>query len=255
MVAWGIIVWGLVLAGQEPPIPGSPEAEADAAIAEFKRAFYRPGSTEDELVLAVRTLGQTPHAKTLAVLVPLIHEDRNPNSTRPVSTRIVAALVLAGFGKIEGTSEALIKAYGQCSTRSVSRPVRIQIIQTLGELKAKDAAALINFAILDNDPWIARAAVKSAGRLRSDSAIDPLIKRLQYVESRDGGKPASDVPDPSKDGRDQNDTIDRHRRSQRQVLEAPLHEALHSITRLRHSCADTWSRWWAQARKDYKVPP
>lgn len=252
MVAWGIIVWGLVLAGQEAPIPGSPEAQADAAIAEFKRNFYRPGSTEDELVIAVRTLGQTPHAKTLAILIPLVQEDRNPNSTRPVSTRIVAALVLAGFGKVEGTSEGLIKSYNLCSTRVVSRPVRIQIIQTLGELKAQDAAGLINAAILDKDPWIARAAVKSAGRLRGISAIDPLIKRLQYVESKDGGKPASEVPDPN---RDPNDTIDRHRRSERQVLEAPLHEALHSITRLRHSCAETWARWWAQARKDYKVPP
>ena len=252
MVAWGIIVWGLVLAGQEAPIPGSPEAEADAAIAEFKRNFYRPGSTEDELVIAVRTLGQTPHAKTLAILIPLVQEDRNPNSTRPVSTRIVAALVLAGFGKVEGTSEGLIKSYNLCSTRVVSRPVRIQIIQTLGELKAQDAASLINFAILDNDPWIARAAIKAAGRLRGISAIDPLIRRLQKVESKDGGKPASDVPDPS---RDPSDTIDRHRRSERQVLEAPLHEALHSITRLRHSCAETWARWWAQARKDYKVPP
>lgn len=254
MVAWGIIVWGLVLAGQEPPIPGSPEAEADAAIAEFKRNFYRPGSTEDELVLAVRTLGQTPHAKTLAVLIPLVQEDRNPNSTRPVATRIAAALVLAGFGKVEGTSEALIKSYNLCSTRAVSRPVRIQIIQTLGELKAEDATTLINLAILDKDPWIARAAVKSAGRLRGISFIDPLIRRLQYVESKDGGRPASEVPDP-KDGRDPNDQVDRHRRSERQVLEAPLHEALNSITRLRHSCAETWAKWWAQARKDYKVPP
>jgi len=252
MVAWGIIVWGLVLLGQEPPIPGSPEAEADAAIAEFKRNFYRPGSTEDELVLAVRTLGQTPHVKTLAVLIPLVQEDRNPNSTRPVATRIAAALVLAGFGKVEGTSEALIKTYNLCSTRGVSRPVRIQIIQTLGELKADDAAGLINAAILDRDAWIARAAVKAAGRLRGISAIDPLIRRLQFVEKKDGEKPASDVPDPS---RDPNDTIERHRRSERQVLEAPLHEALNSITRLRHSCAETWAKWWAQARKDYKVPP
>src|SRR5688572_24317022 len=201
MVAWGIIVWGLVLAGQETPIPGSPEAEAETAIAEFKRNFYRPGTTEDELVLAVRTLGQTVHAKTLAVLIPLVQEDRNPNSTRPVSTRIAAALVLAGFGKVEGTAEALIKSYAN-SLRAVSRPVRIQIIQTLGELKSVEAASLLMQAILDKDPWIARAAVKAAGRIRGISFIDPLIRRLQYVESRDGGKPASDVPDPARDPND-----------------------------------------------------
>src|SRR5688572_24327420 len=140
MIAWGMIVWGVALFAQDAPVPGSPEADADAAIAEFKRNFYRPGSTEDELVIAVRTLGQTVHPKTLAVLVPLIYEDRGPVSTGPVATRIAAALVLGGFGKIEGTPEALIKSYG-FNTKTSSRPVRIQIIQTLGELKSEAASS------------------------------------------------------------------------------------------------------------------
>lgn len=255
MMVWGLIVWGMVAFAQEPPVPGSAEAEADDAIAEFKKNFYRSGSTEDELVLAVRTLGQTVHPKTQAVLVPLVTEGRGP-----VSTRIVAALVLANFGKIDGTPEALIKAYQRLcqnsETRMSSRPVRIQIVQSLGELKAESAAGLINSAILDKDPWIARAGAKAAGRLRGISAIDPLIKRLQYLESQ-GDKP-SDVPDPSKDGRapsDPGDNIDRHQKSERQVLQAPIHEALHAITRQRQTCAETWAKWWAQNRKDYKVPP
>lgn len=249
MVAWGVIVWGLVAFAQDP-VPGSPEAEADAAIAEFKQN-YRPGSTEDELVLAVRKLGQTVHPKTLAVLVPLMMEGRGP-----VSTRIVAALVLSGFGKVDGTTQALIKAYQNTETKQSVRPVRIQIIQTLGELKADDAAGLINAAILDRDPWIARAAAKAAGKLRGIASIDPLIRRLQVLESRDGEKPAADdgVPDPSKDGRSPGD-VDRHKKSERQVLQSPIHEALNAITRQRHTCAETWAKWWAAARKDYKVPP
>jgi hypothetical protein len=252
MITWGVILWGIVALAQDPPVPGSAEAEADAAIAEFKLNFYRPGSTEDELALAVRTLGQTVHPKTLAILVPLMNENRGPFATAPVSSRIAVAMVLAGFGKIDGTPEALINAY-KFNIRPSSRPVRIQIIQTLGDLKAEAAASLINAAILDKDPWIARAATKAAGRLRGSSSIDPLIKRLQHLESREGERP-SDVPDPTKDGRSAGD-VDRHRKSERQVLQAPIHEALNSITRQRQTCADTWAKWWAQNRKDYKVPP
>src|SRR5687768_3004488 len=124
MIAWGMIVWGVALFAQDAPLPGSPEADADAAIAEFKRNFYRPGSTEDELVIAVGILGQSVHPAALVVLVPLSYEDRGPGSTGPVATRIDAALVLANFGKIEGTPEALIKAYA-FNTKATSRPVRI----------------------------------------------------------------------------------------------------------------------------------
>src|SRR5262245_52590706 len=161
MIAWGVIIWGLVVGIQDPPVPGSAEAEADAAIAEFKRNFYRPGSTEDELALAVRTLGETAHAKTLAVLAPLITDVKVPTTSR-----IAAALVLAKFKKVEGTPQALIKAYQGTDRRQVSRPIRIQIILSVGELKSDAGAGLINLAILDNDPWIARAAAKSAAKLR-----------------------------------------------------------------------------------------
>jgi hypothetical protein len=247
MVAWGVIVWGLFALAQEGPLPGSAEAEADAAIAEFKREFNRPNATEDERVLAVRTLGKAAHAKTLAVLSPLIYE----RSGAPNCIRIAAALVLSNFGKVDGTVDALKKAY-MGNGKPGSRPVRIQVIQTIGELKAEDAAGFINTAIMDRDPWIARAAAKAAGRLRGSASIDPLIRRLQYLESRDGDKPASDVPDPT---RDPGDALERHKKSERQVLEAPIHQALTSITRKTHSCAKEWAVWWAQNRKDFKVPP
>ena len=248
MIAWGVIIWGLLAGIQDPPVPGSAEADADAAVAAFKRNFYRPNSTEDELVLAVRTLGDTAHAKTLAVLAPIITDVKIP-----VSSRIAAALVLSKFSAVEGAPQALIKAYQNIDRRPVSRPIRIQIILSVGELKAECGAGLINLAILDTDPWIARAAVKSSGKVRGASSIDPLIRRLQFLESRDGEKPAggSEVPDPSK----RDDGLERHHRTERQVLQSPIHDALNSITRQRHTCAETWAKWWAQNRKDYRVPP
>ena len=250
MSAWGLIVWGLALIAQDPPAPGSPEADADAAIVEFKRNYYRPGSTEDELVLAVRTLGETVHPKTLAVLAALIYDGRGG----PVATRIAAALVLSNFGKVEGTPEALVRAYAFTDSKPANRPVRIQIIQTLGELKAETAVDLINSALKDRDPWIARAAAKAAGRVRGKSSIEPLILRLQFVESKEGEKPTSDSPDGSKDGRDRGDALDHARKSERQVLERTLHDALQDITRLRHDCAASWIKWWGKVYKDFKVP-
>jgi hypothetical protein len=248
MIACGALLWAVMVSGQDP-VPGSAEAEADAAIAAFKQAYSR-ASTEDEQVLAVRNLGATVHPKTLAILSPLMAEGR------PISTRIAAAMVLADFGKVDGAPLVLIKAYQNADRRAASRPVRIRIIQSLGELKADEAAGLINAAILDRDPWIARAAAKAAGGLRTAFAIDPLIKRLYLLESKDGEKPTSGngsgVPDPSskKPGE-----VEGHHQTERQVLQGPIHEALHSITKQRQTCADTWAKWWAQNRKDYKVPP
>jgi HEAT repeat protein len=247
MIAWGMIVWGLAVFAQDPPVPGSAEAEADEAIAVFKETYNRHGTTEDEQVLAIRKLGTTIHAKTLAVLAPLMTEGRS-------STRIAAALVLADFGKIEGTPKALIWAYDHTEKKTPARAVRIRIIQSLGELKADAAAGLINLAILDRDPWIARAAAKAAARMRGSSSIEPLIRRLHFLESREGERPATDghAPDPKNPGSDGN--IEGHHRSERQVLQSPIHEALTAITRQRHTCAETWAKWWSQNRKDYKVP-
>ena len=126
MIAWGVMVWGVFALVQQAPVPGSAEAEADPAIAEFKRNFTRPGATEDEQVLAVRTLGKTAHVKTLAVLADLMREAPG------VSIRIASALVLGNFVKVEGTVEVLKKAY-VANHKPASRPVRIQIIQTLGD--------------------------------------------------------------------------------------------------------------------------
>ena len=246
MIAWGVVVWGVFAFAQEAPLPGSAEAEADAAISVFKRDFCRANATEDERVLAIRTLGGTAHAKTLTVLAPLISDGRNP-----VCIRIAAALVLGNFGKVEGTVDVLKKAYA-ANYKPALRPVRIQVIQTLGELKAEEASGLINTAILDRDPWVARAAAKAAGRLRGSTSIDPLIRRLQFLESREGEKPASDSPDPAKDP---TEALEHHKKSERQVLESSIHQALTTITKQRHTCAKEWAIWWAQNRKDYKVPP
>jgi len=256
MSIWGAIVCGAALLLQEAPVPGSPEAVADAAIATFKQAYFRKGVTEDEQVLAIRTLGATAHAKTLAVLAPLMQEGR------PISSRIASALVLADFDKVDGTPQVLIKAYQNCERKVSARPVRIRIIQSLGDLKADAASGLFNSAILlDTDPWIVRAAVKAAGRLRGSASIDPLIRRLYHIESKQGDKPPANggqAPDPSKaggaPGAPSSEGIDTSK-TDRQVLQAPIHEALHSITRQRHTCAETWAKWWAQNRKDYKVPP
>ena len=257
MTVWGWVLWGALALAQDSPPPGSAEADADAAVAAFKQSFTRPGATEDELVLAVRTLGRTVHAKTLPVLAVLMSEPQT------VAIRIAAALVLTGFEKIDGTAAALIKAYQGTEKKLAFRAVRIRIIETLGELRADTAAGLVNAGILDRDPWIARAAAKASGRIRGIASIDPLIRRLQFLESKDGERPApggSPVPDPGKEGRGPVDPKggggggDGQQKSERQVLQGPIHEALTSITRQSFSCADSWAKWWAQARRDFKVP-
>lgn len=259
MIGAGVLLGVLLGAFQDPAPPGPTDGEAEAAVEAFKTAFSRPEATEDDRVLAIRTLGQTVHPVTFAVLAPLMTER---SASAPI--RIAAALVLADFRAVDEAPGALVKAYRDpANANPAMRAVRIRILQTLGALEEVSAAGLINAAILDRDPWIARAAARAAGKIRHVSSIDPLIRRLSLLESKEGNRPVSGedpVPDPTKGKSDPrpkgNDKYgdEGAQRTERHVVQASVQDALVSITRQRQSCAENWAKWWAQARRDFKVP-
>jgi len=238
------------------------DEQADAAIEEFRRATGRPDAGEDDRVLAIRTLGKVVHPKTLTVLIPILTRE-------PAPYRIAAAIVLAGFGSLEDTPGALVKAYRDPLNQPPSmRAVRIRILQSLGKLKSRSALGLINPAILDRDAWIARAAAAAAGQIRDVSSIDPLIRRLQLLESWEGVRPvpgedpvAERVKESADSKRRDGKGTDRRgeggadgkRRTEKQLLGPSVDAALISITGERFSSHEEWARWWNEARKDFKV--
>jgi len=259
MIGAGVLLGVLLVGFQDPATPGPTDTEAEAAVEAFKAAIGRPEATEDDRVLAIRTLGQTVHPLTFAVIAPLMTE-----RTATAAIRITAALVLADFRAVEETAAALMKAYRDPTNANLAmRAVRIRILQTLGALEAVSAAGVINAAILDRDPWIARAAARAAGKTRHISSIDPLIRRLSLLESKEGNRPVSGedpVPDPTKGKSDPRPKggekygDEGEKRTERHVVQASVQDALVSITRQRQSCAENWAKWWAQARRDFKVP-
>jgi HEAT repeat protein len=253
------------LAGFQDPLPGDEQAEA--AVEEFRLAIGRPDAGEDDRVLAIRTLGKVVHPKTLAVLVPILTRE-------PATYRIAAALVLANFGRLEETPDALVKAYRDPANQPQSmRAVRIRILQSLGKLKSISAVGLVNAAILDRDAWIARAAASAAGQIRDISSIDPLIRRLQLLESWEGvrhvpgddpvpdrvrenpdGKPRDGKGAGDRRGEGGSDGADGKRRTERNLLRPSVDAALESVTGERFSSHEEWARWWNEARKDFRVP-
>jgi len=256
MTVAGMILLGS-LAVLQDPLPGDEQAEA--AIEEFRQAVGRRDAGEDDRVLAIRTLGKVVHPKTLAALAPILTREQAPY-------RIAAALVLAGFGRLDETPGVLVKAYRDpLNQPPAMRAVRIRILQTLGRLKSTSALGLVNAAILDRDAWIARAAAMAAAQIRDVSSIDPLIRRLQLLEGWEGVRqvagddPVADrvreKPDNKhREGKGAADRPDGQRRTERHLLRPSVDAALESVTGERFSSHEEWARWWNEARKDFRIP-
>ncbi len=263
---WAALLLALPLSASAQD--GPTDAEADAAVAAFRKVAEDSATREEDRILALRRLASVPHARVLAAVQPWL-------SKSCVGMRLGAVSVLAGFTSVPGSSRVLAAAWSAPANRGPEQQaVRIRILQAFGEMKAEDQVGILNLALLDSDPWIARAAAVSTGALRNRSSIDPLVQRLARLEGAEGdrripdGSPVADpVPGASdfsnrdakrrangeESGRAEGEPDAR--KTERQVLRPPLLEALRAITREKHETAAAWAGWWSKVRRDYRVPP
>jgi HEAT repeat protein len=243
--AWAV----LALCGVVP----TDEAAADAAVRRFEDEFYRLGAREDARLSALQALGARKHPKTVRALAPVL-------TRSPLSARILAARILSRFEGVEGTPAALLSALRASANQGAkTSAVRIEILRSLGALKAAEAESDVNRLVEDREAWVAKAAIDAAGRLRQKSSVDPLLKALRRLEGPDAnaevgldpiGIELGDVsPQRMLEGAFRSD----RKVTQRDFLREPLLAALRAITGETHATPKAWTQWWSKAKGSFRV--
>jgi hypothetical protein len=237
-------------------VPLQDGAAVDSAVRKFKSDYYRAGVREEDRVVAVGALAAHRCGKVARVLAPYLTKS-------PVSVRIVTARHLAGFSGIEGVEENLLSALLHYRNNG-QRGVQVTVLQALGTLRASCAAEAVSRLVESPDIWVAKAAIEAAGKIRSASSVDSLVRALVRLDGPCGDKDA--FLDPFEGELPATGLLqialreaalkDRKRRiSQRAVLREPMRAALKYITKLDFSGVKEWQEWWRAHKRNYVVPP
>lgn len=228
-----------------------------SAVEKFRSIYKEAGP--DEKVAAIRDLAQVKHPLVLEVLAPLL-------TGASIEVRIVTARELGAFRSVDGTAKRLIAAIEHRDNRQPKAAgVRITILRSLGELRAVEAADLVNDRIADREEWVAKAAVDAAAKLRQKISIEPLLKEYGWVESRKGDKELGVDPLEGAVVTSSTDPVDvirghspKQKREKpktcRELLVPAIEAALTSITRRELAGLGAWGEWWTRNKAHFQVP-
>lgn len=246
-----------------PSLEARPDAEkvAAQAVKKFRDEYYRSGATPDEKLKALIDLSNCRHARAAATLSYFLTKGT-------YDERVIVAGRLGRFQGIDAVPGLLMAAFAdKANEKGKGRDVRVVILRSLGDLKAKGAIKLVDKCIEDKDVWIAKAAVEAAGKIREKSSIDALVKTLKRLEGPDGDRgvkidlfdgelPATGFIDVvNEEERRRAPRPNEKKSTERDVLFGPVQAALTAITRVSFSAPRDWRDWWREKRSKFQVPP
>ena len=225
-----------------------------SAVRKFREDFYRLGAREDDRLSALHALAAHRHEKTVACLSPVLTRSVLP-------ARILAARLLGQFGKLPSATRELRAALR--STANSSRKtaaVRIEILRSLGGLKALEAAPEIDALIEDREAWVAKAAIDAAGRLRQKGSVEALLKALRRLEGPSANAElwldpiGAELGELSAERMLEGAARSERKMTERDFLREPLLGALRGITRQNHTSSKGWEQWWSKSKSTFSVP-
>ena len=245
---------GVLLIALVAPDTGDAAGEA---LATFRKMSRRPASL-DTRIDRIQKLAQHKDPRVARILTYLL-------SREEMEARIVIARSLAAFGGVKGVDRSLVTALDDRSNRRKGfLGVRVSLLKAMGSIGGQVIVAAVNSKLEDKDPWIAKAAIKSAGELRSASSVGLLVRALNRLEGPSSrrilpGGPLGDELPPSTLSRFINDAgptgkDGKPALAREKLLAGPIVEALKSITREEYEYADTWSKWWSENHRTFRVP-
>lgn len=225
------------------------------AIKKFQEDFFKLGAKDDERISAVNYLAQHHHDAIVKVLAPLLTEASLP-------VRMIVARSFGQFSGIDSASRELQAALeSQANSGKKQSTVRIEILRALGALRCKSAGPDVAKMIDDKEVWVAKAAIDASGRIRVQEAIQPLIKALRRIESKEGDSeisvnPLDDILPEGVNRRSlfKPDPRQSKRPSERELLKEPIQSALQAITKEVFTTSKEWETWWTKNRSTFKVP-
>jgi len=131
------------------------------------------------------------------------------------------------------------------------------IVSSLGAFRDETAAPEVNRLLAAENADLAKAAVEAAGKIRSATSFDPMIKALKECE--DVLKPR----DPNNSGANFGSTLTRMGTSSAQnakevreratLLKPELIKALREMAKVACQDAKDWEDWWKEHRTGWKA--
>lgn len=246
--AGALAMWALCSAA------ASEDAVVESAVRKFREDFYRLGAREDDRLSALHALSAHRHEKTVACLSPVLTRSVLP-------ARILAARVLGQFGKVPAAARELRLALRSAANQTrKTAAVRIEILRSLGSLKAVEAAPEIDGLIEDREAWVAKAAIDAAGRLRQKGSVDELVKALRRLEGPSANAELGldpigvELGELSAERMLEGAARSERKMTERDFLREPLLGALREITRQNHTSAKSWEQWWSKSKTTFSVP-
>jgi HEAT repeat protein len=219
------------------------DADVPAAIEKFKASMK--SSSAATRAEAVTELGKTPHAKTMALIVPLLQADLPP----------VRASAAKALGKFPDQKKVALPALQHALAANSELAVLAAIFDALGELGDASAMAAVQKYFYDKDLRTVRHAVGVAGTLPHAASVDPLIdvqrRQEKYVKANSGGSTLA-----GGDANGNNKIVakpDEAALKNATDLIADIDKALSKITSESFSGSQQWQAWWNQAKPTFKI--
>jgi len=202
-------------------------------------------------VAAVEELSKAQSPKVCARLGSLLGVDTP-------EVRIAAAKAL--MGQQDDRKHAVAFLVGGVAANAKDPAVLAAIVASLGKLREEAGAAEVNKHIAAENVDLAKAAVESAGEIRSASSFDPLIKELKNCEEilkpRDpnsggvGGRLAGGGV--GRFGGNNGQSM-KDMRERAQMLKPEITKALKEMAKVACQDAQDWENWWKEHRATYRA--
>jgi len=220
------------------------DAEADQAIAAFKKAVAAPSLADRST--AVLELGKVQHPKTLAILLPLLKVE---GFQRP------AAVALADFAEPSQRKQVRAAFLAALPTNAQEPGVVRAILDLLPRLDDPTVLPAVYRYLDDPDHLVVQGALTAVKGLPDAKSVEPLFALLEKVEKMQktvsSGKVVTTTSPSS------NTTLileqDKKRKSFVETLHPRTQATLEGLTGQKFGTAAEWRTWWAGAKAAFKV--
>lgn len=218
---------------------------ADAALEKFKADVK--GKDAAGRAAALAELAKTPSPKVVAKINSYLAGDIP-------EVRIAAA---AGLGLQTEHKKQALPCLLNAATANAKRPeVLAAVVAALGKFQDEAAAGEVN-KHFGAELEVAKAAVASAGEIKSPTSFDPLIKELKACE--EALKPRQRGPDGGFGGgfggfgRMDGQNNPREARDRAREIQPMIKNLLSSWTGVNCEDAKDWEAWWKENRAKFKA--
>lgn len=219
------------------------EAEVDEAIGAFKKAMASPSPADRSS--AVLDLGKVQHARTLAILLPLLKVE---------GLQRAAAVALAGFAEPAQRKQVKAAFLAALPANPQEPGVTRAILELLPKLDDPTVLPSVYKYLDDPSHYVVQGALSAVKGLPDAKSIEPLLALLEKVErvqkTLSSGKVIAPTPPNS------NTTLileqDKKRASYVETLLPRTQGTLEGLTGQKFATAAEWRTWWAGAKATFK---